>query len=75
MMVIVFFLFRIGACHPRLREWGNPNSPRPVYGCLAFCRGATEAFGRRHGLPTHWSGGLCRPGPRRGPQPRAASGP
>ena len=33
---------------------------------------ATGVFGRSHGLPTHWSGGLCRPGPRREPRPRAA---
>ena len=62
-----------GACHPGPRGWDN-SSPRPVYGRLPFCRGATEAFGRRHGLPTHWSGGLCHPGPRRGQQPEAASG-
>ena len=34
----------------------------------------TGVFGRSHGLPTHWSGRLCRPGLRRGPQPRAAFG-
>ena len=54
-----------GACYPGLRGWDN-RSPRPVYVCLPFCRGATEAFGRRHGLPTHWSGGLCHPGLQEG---------
>ena len=49
-----------------LGQWSTGASP-----CL---RGATEVFGRRHGLPTHWPGGLCRPEPRREPQPRAAFG-
>ena len=35
---------------------------------------ATGDFGRCHGLPTHWSGGLCHPEPRRVPQPEAAFG-
>jgi hypothetical protein len=34
----------------------------------------TGVFGRCHGLPTHWSGGLCHPGLQRVPQPKAAFG-
>ncbi len=32
-----------GTFHPGLRGWDNRN-PRPVYGRLPFCRGATEAL-------------------------------
>ena len=53
LVMVIFFPFQYGSLSPKTAGVGNPSSPRPVYGCLAFCRGATEVFGRRHGLPTH----------------------
>ena len=70
---------RPGACHPETAGVGQPQLGAGLRGPFGRSRRffvtATGVLSRGHGLPTHWSGGLCRPGPRRGPQPRAASGP